>query len=148
MRDKPVPGEGFAGAVYFRRRAMGLRGELALLEIILEGTGRVALSNAGGQKLFSHPPSELRVARASKTAFRVQHQQERWWLSGTTFRAGKEFGWVRERIERNDLILAVPKLPETDERAYNPLMSNQTAQQLAWCRLWIEALRDAGAQIE
>ena len=148
MRGGPGPDEPFAGAVYFRRRAMGLRGELGVLEIIPEGEGRVTLSDPAGQKLFSHPPSQLRVGRASKTTFRVQHGDERWWLSGVSPRSGKEFERVRQRIERDDVILTVPTLPETDERAYNPLMSNLTAQQHAWCGLWIGALRRAGAQME
>jgi hypothetical protein len=148
VNTKDETGEGFASAVYFRRHAMGMRGELAVLEIVSEGMTAVVLSNSGGHRLFSYHASELRVGRASRTTFRVRDQQERWWFSGTTFRPGKEFEWVRERINRHELILAVPKLPETDERAYNPLMSNLTAQQQAWCGLWIEALRNAGAQME
>ena len=148
ISEAPRPDEPFAGAVYVRRRAMGLRGELAVLEIIPEGEGRVTLSDPAGHELFSHPPSELRVGRASRTAFRVQHGDERWWLSGTSPRSGKEFERVRQRIGRDDVILAVPRLPDTDERTYNPLMSNLTAQQQAWCRLWIEALRRAGARVE
>jgi hypothetical protein len=148
MGDAAGPGVDFGAAVYFRRHAVGIRGELAMLEISRVGTRHVTLSNSGGQKLFSHPCSELWVGRASRTTFRVRHGEECWWLSGTTFRSGKEFGWVRERIDRHELTLAVPKLPDTDERVYNPLMSNLTAQQQAWCDLWIEALRDAGAQME
>jgi hypothetical protein len=148
MNESPGPGEPFAGAVYFRRRAMGLRGELAVLEIISEGGGRVRLSDLAGQDLFNHPAAELRVGRASRTAFRVQRGQERWWLTGASFRSGKASERARQRIHRDDVVLAVPSLPETDERAYNPLMSNLTAQEQAWCGLWIEALRRAGAQME
>lgn len=148
MRAAPGPDEPFAGAVYFRRHAIGLRGQLAVLEIIPEAEGRVTLSDAAGQELFSYRPSELRVGRASRTTFRVQHGDERWWLSGPSFRSGKEFERVRQQIDRDDVVLVVPKLPETDERIYNPLMSNLTAEQQAWCGLWIAALRRAGAKIE
>jgi hypothetical protein len=46
------------------------------------------------------------------------------------------------------VILAVPELPEADERAYKRLMRNLTVQQQAWCGLWIGALRRAGAHAE
>jgi hypothetical protein len=147
MREAPRPDERFAGAVYVRRRAVGLRGDLAVLEIIPDGEGRVTLSDPTGRQLFSHRPSELRVRRASKTSFRVQHGNESWWLSGATFRSGKEFERVRQRIDRDDVVFALPKPPETDERAYNPLMSNLTAEQHAWCALWLGTLRQAGAQM-
>ena len=148
MSEAPVPNQPFAGAVYFRRRAMGLRGELAVLEIIPEGEGRVTLSDLAGQELFSHRPSELGVKRASRTAFRVQRGGESWWLSGASFRSGKELERVRQRIGRDDVILSVPKLPETDERVYNPLMSNLTAELQAWREVWIAALREAGARMD
>jgi hypothetical protein len=147
MRQAPGPGEPFAGAVYVRRRAMGIRGELAVLEIAPDGTG-VTLSDPAGQEIFSHPPSELRVGRASRTTFWVQHGDQRWWLSGTSFRSDKESERVRQRINRDDVIFTLPNLPETDERAFNPLISNLTAQQQAWCGLWIDALRQAGARMQ
>jgi hypothetical protein len=143
-----VAGEPFAGAVYVRRRAAGLRGELAVLEIVPGADSRVTLSDPAGRELFSHPPSALRVARASKTTFRVQHGDDRWWLSGASPRSPKDLERVRRRIARDDVILTVPRGAETDERVFNPLMSNLTAQQHAWCGLWIEALRRAGAQVE
>ena len=144
----PGPGEPFAGAVYVRRRAMGLRGDLAVLEIVSENGGRVRLSAPGGQEVFSHVPSQLRVGRASRTAFLIQHGDESWWLTGVSVRSDKESQRVRQRIGREDVVLSVPKLPATDERAYNPLMSNLTAQQQAWCGLWLEVLRRAGAQMK
>jgi hypothetical protein len=147
-RESPGPDERFAAAVYVRRSAMGLRGELAVLEIIPEGEGRVTLSDVAGRELFSHPPAQLQVAIASRTTFRVQHGEERWWVSGASFRSSKELERVRQRIDRDDVILSVPELPETDERTYNPLISNLTAQQQAWRGLWIEALRQAGAHVE
>jgi hypothetical protein len=145
MREAPGPGEPFAGAVYFRRRALALRGEPAVLEIIPEGAGRVTLSDPAGHQLFSHPPSELRVTLAPGNSFRVQHGDERWWLWGASIRSDKEFERVRQTIDRDDVMIAVPKLPDADERAYKRLMRNRTAQQRAWCRLWIAALRAAGA---
>jgi hypothetical protein len=119
-----------------------------VLEILADGESRVRLSDPAGRELFSHPPRELRVARASRTTFRVQHGDDRWWLSGTSPRSDKESERVRRRIGRDDVILTVPKRGETDERAFNPLMSNLTAEQLAWCGFWLEALRRAGAQMK
>lgn len=148
MGEAPAPDGPFAAAVYFRQRRVGIRGELAVLEIIPGGEGRVTLSDPAGHELFSHPPSELRVALASKITFRVQHGDERWWLWGTGYQTGKQFEKVRERIDRDDVILAVPRLPDMDERTYKRLMSNLNAQQQAWCGLWINALGQAGAQIE
>jgi hypothetical protein len=147
MRDAPEPGESFAAPVYVRRRSLGLRGELAVLEIVSEGQGRLTLSAPAGEPVFSHAPSEFRAGRASRTTFWLQHGEERWWLSAVSFRSQKEAERVRRRIDRDDVLFAVPKLPEVDERTYNPLMSNTTAQQQAWCGLWLEALRHAGAQM-
>lgn len=143
-----APGEPFAAAVYVRRRAVGLRGDLAVLEIVAESGGRVRLSAPGGQEVFSYVPSQLRVGRASRTTFLIEHGDESWWLTGTGVRSDKALERMRKRIGRDDVILSVPKLPETDERAYNPLMSNQTAQQQAWCALWLEVLRRAGAHMK
>jgi hypothetical protein len=64
------------------------------------------------------------------------------------FRAGHLERRVRQRIDRDDVILTVPKLPETDERAHKRLMRNLAAQQQAWCGLWIGARRQAGAHAE
>jgi hypothetical protein len=69
-------------------------------------------------------------------------------LAGLSFRSDKQLERVRQRIDRDDVILAVPKLPEIDERVYNPLISNLTAEQQAWRGVWLDALRQAGAKVE
>jgi hypothetical protein len=148
MREERAAGERFAGAVYVRRRAMGLRGELAVLEISPDGESRVTLSDPAGRELFSHLSPDLRVARASRTTFRVQHGDDRWWLTGASLRSGKALERARRSIARDDVIFTVPERAEIDERVFNPLMSNLTAQQHAWCGFWLEALRRAGAQME
>jgi hypothetical protein len=139
----------FAGAVYFRRRAIALRGQPAVLEINPEGEGRVTLTDPPGQEqLFSYPPSELRVAVAVGNSFRVRHGDARWWLWGASTRSTKEFEQVRRRITRHDVIITVPRLADMDDRAYRRLMHNRAAQQRAWSGMWIGRLLEAGAQQE
>lgn len=146
-KEAPGPDEPFAGAVCFSRRMLSIRGKLSVLEITPKDEGRVTLSDLAGQELFSHPAAELRVKPALSNTFRVQRGDERWWLWGTSFQTAKQFEQTRQRIDRDDVILAVPRPAEVDETDYTRLMHNMAAQKEAWCGLWIGMLLRAGAQM-
>lgn len=143
----PSPGEPVAGAVYFRP-ARGADAQLAVLEVEPRGESRVTLSDASGRELFSHRPGELRFALASRAAFELQRGEDRWLMSGTCFRNGRGLDEARRIIDREDVMLVVPMLPDMAERAYERLLGNTSAQQAAWCGFWRAVLEHAGADVD
>lgn len=142
----PAPGERVAGAVYYRQ-ARAATAELAVLEVDSQ-PGLVTLSGLSGEQLFSHRPAELRFSLASRASFQLDRGDDRWLMSGTVFKHGHGLDELRELIDRDDVILVVPMLPQMPDREYERLLGNTGAQQAAWCGFWSAVLEHAGAAVE
>lgn len=141
----PGPGEPFVGAVCFSRRMLSVRGKLSVLELVPDG--RVTLRDIAGNELFSYPPSDLLVKPSLSDTFRIRYGAERWWLWGANFQSAKQFESIRQRVGRDDVIIAVPRPADVEEREYERLMRSMAAQKRAWSGLWIGMLLEAGAKI-
>jgi hypothetical protein len=146
-RKVPAAGEPVAGAVYYRR-ARATSAELAVLEVDAQGEGLVTLRDTSRAELFSHRPGELRFALASRAAFQLECGEDRWLMSGTCFKNGKGLDEVSRIIDRADVILTVPMLPDMTDREYQRLLGNPSAQQAAWCGFWNAVLEHAGAHVD